>query len=135
MNSEIKRPRGVTTFVVLGILDAIAMAVFIAMFFVAPELYATLFPAEFQADLRQYAVLKFDDWVPELGVFVIAVDCVAIAGLLSAKPHGLKMVLACAAIGVAFNVLTFGIPGLLANSILLWYLFRSRTRAYFENRF
>lgn len=132
MNLEIKRPRGVTVFIVLGILDAIVMAVFVAMFLGTPELYAVLFPAESQLDLSQYAVLKFDDWVLELGVFVIIIDCVAVAGLLSAKPRGMKAVSVCAMIGIVFNVLVFGIPGLLANSILLWYMFRSRTREYFK---
>jgi energy-converting hydrogenase Eha subunit A len=135
MSLKIKRPKGVTVFVIIGILDAIAMAIFLGMFLGMPDLYASVFPSEPKYDFTQdYAIMKFDERVIEFGIFVIVVDVLAIRGLLLAKPSGRKLALGCAVAGIAFNVIIFGIPGMVVNSILIWYLFRARTKEYYENK-
>ena len=126
-----KRPRGVTVFVILGILDGAAMAIFIAMFFATPEIYTELFPDDHWTDLSQYTVLSFNDWVVELGIIVIVIDCVTISGLLYAKPNGRKFACMGAVSAIVFNIITLGIPGMLVGVILLWYLSWCRTRNYF----
>jgi len=135
MSLKIKRPKGVTVFVIVGILDAIAMAVFLGMFLGMPDLYASVFPAKPNYDFTQdYAIIKFDERTIEFGIFVIVVDVLAIRGLLLAKPWGRKLALSCAVAGIAFNVIIFGIPGMVVNSILVWYLFRVRTKEYYEKK-
>ena len=134
MSFKIKRPKGVTVFVILGILDAIAMAVFLGMFLGMPDLYASVFPSEPKYDFTQdYAIIKFDERVIEFGIFVIVVDVLVIRGLLLVKPSGRKLALVCTISGIVFNVIIFGIPGMVANSILVWYLFRARTKEYYSN--
>ena len=133
MSSSIRRPKGVTAFAILGILDALVMAIFLAMIFGTPELYSSLFDAEAQMELGQeYAITKFDENPVAFGIFVIIVDILAIFGLLSANALGRKLVISCAVAGIIFNIITFGIPGLVSNSILLWYMSWNRTKQYFD---
>jgi len=47
---------------------------------------------------------------------------------------GRKLAIGCAVAGIAFNVTIVGISGLVASSILLWYLFRTHTKEYFESK-
>jgi hypothetical protein len=132
MSLEIKRPKGVTIFLILGILDAAVMVIFVVLFFGSTELYFELFDPETEIG-QEYAFLKYDEHMLELGIFVIAIDTMVIVGLLSAKQLGRNIVIGGAIIGILLNVVTFGIPGLISNSILVWYMYRKNTRKYFSH--
>lgn len=131
MSLEIKRPKGVTIFLILGMLDAIVMAIFVAMFFGSPDFYFELFDPEAEFWV-EYAILKFNDHMFELGIVVIAVDVMVIIGLISRKKSGRNAVIGGAIIGIFLNVVTFGIPGMISNSILVWYMYRKTTKDYFS---
>ena len=131
MSLDLKRPKGVTIFLILGILDAIVMAIFVAIFFGSPEFYFELFDPEAEFG-QEYAILKFNNYMFELGIVVIAVDVIVIAGLVSRKKSGSNAVIGGAITGIFLNVITFGIPGLISNSILVWYMHRKTTKEYFS---
>ena len=84
MSFEIKRPKGVTVFVILGILDAIAMIILIPIFYITPEFYSNYFDTD-AGTVPEYAILKFNDYFLEFSLLIIAVDIMVIMGLLSAK--------------------------------------------------
>ena len=134
MSLEIKRPKGVTVFVVLAFLDAALMAIVLVVFFATPELYTSLFDVESPLAFQQeYAILKFNDRVVELTILSFVIDALVIIGLLSAKPSGRKLAIGGAVAGIASYAIFFAIPGIVAFSILLWYLFRTHTKEYFKN--
>jgi len=130
-DKDVKRPKGVTIFAILSVLDAIVTAIFIAIFFGVPELYSGFFDTQVELG-QEYAILQFNDAILELGVLVIVIDITVTVALLSAKTTGRKIVIVCAMSGIIFNVVIFGIPGLISNSILVWYMFRTNTKKYFE---
>lgn len=132
MSLEIQRPKGVTIFLILGILDAIVMAIFVVLFFGSPDFYFELFDPEAEIG-QEFAFLKYNEHVLELGIFVIAVDTMVIAGLLSKKQLGRNIVIGGAITGILLNVVTFGIPGLVSNSILVWYMYRKNTQEFFSH--
>lgn len=132
MSSEIQRPKGVTIFFILGILDAAVMAIFVVLFFGSPDFYFELFDPETEIG-QEFAIIKYNEHILELGIFVIAVDTMVIAGLLSKKQLGRNIVIGGAIVGILLNVVTFGIPGLVSNSILVWYMYRKNTREYFSH--
>ena len=134
MSLQIKRPRGITVFVILGILDAAAMAIFLGFFYAAPDYYNALFEEESNLSFEEYATIPFNERVLEFSIFVIAIDIVAIRGMLLANPFGRKLAAVCAILGIGFNVIIFGIPGLASNSILLWYLHSRFTKDYFAEK-
>ncbi len=130
MSLEIKRPKGVTVFLILGILDAIAMIILIPIYYVTPEFYSIYFDTD-AGVVPEYAILKFNDYFLELSLLVIALDIMVIMGLLSAKKLGRKIVIG-SAIALIFSYLVVsGFPGLIIFSILLWYMYRTRTKEYF----
>jgi len=92
MSLEIKRPKGVTVFLILGILDAIAMIILIPIYYVTPEFYSIYFDTD-AGVVPEYAILKFNDYFLELSLLVIALDIMVIMGLLSAKKSGRKIVI------------------------------------------
>jgi len=133
MSLEIKRPKGVTVFLILGIFDIISMAVVIGMFFVTPDLYSNLFDPETEIFfVTEYTILQYNDYVLELRILIIVIDILIVIGLLSAKTLGRKIVIGGAIAGILSYAITFVIPGLILFSILLWYMFRTRTKEYFK---
>lgn len=132
MSLEIQRPKGVTIFLILGLLDAAVMAIFVVLFFGSPDFYFELFDPEAEIG-QEFAIIKYNEHMLELGIFVIAVDTMVIAGLLSKKQLGRNIVIGGAIVGILLNVVTFGIPGLVSNSILVWYMYRKNTREYFSH--
>jgi len=130
MSLEIKRPKGVTVFLILGILDAIAMIILIPIFYITPEFYSIYFDTD-AGVVPEYAILKFNDYFLELSLLVIALDIMVIIGLLSAKKIGRKIVIGSAIALVLSYLAVSGFPGLIIFSILLWYMFRARTKEYF----
>ena len=132
MSLEIQRPKGVTIFLILGILDAAVMAIFVVLFFGSPDFYFELFDPEAEIG-QEFAIIKYNEHMLELGIFVIAIDTMVIAGLLSKKQLGRNIVIGGAIVGILLNVVTFGIPGLVSNSILMWYMYRKNTREYFSH--
>ena len=133
MSLETKRPKGVTVFLILGIFDIISMAVVIGMFFVTPDLYSNLFDPETEIFfVTEYTILQYNDYVLELRILIIVIDTLIVIGLLSAKTLGRKIVIGGAIAGILSYAITFVIPGLILFSILLWYMFRTRTKEYFK---
>jgi len=133
MSSEIKRPKGVTAAVVLLSIDAAVMAVFLVVLIATPE-YASLFGAESLSFGQEYAILNSNELVLEVTILATVVDVLVIIGLLSAKPSGKKLAIYGAVAGIGSYAIFFAIPGIVAFSILLWYLFRTHTKEYFENK-
>ncbi len=133
MSSENKRPKGVTVAVVLLSLDAAAMAVFLVVLVATPE-YASLLGAGSLSFGQEYAILNPDELMLEVTILATVVDVLVIIGLLSAKPSGKKLAIGGAVAGIASYAIFFAIPGIVAFSILLWYLSRTHTKEYFENR-
>jgi hypothetical protein len=132
MSLEIQRPKGVTIFLILGLLDAFVMAIFVVLFFGSPDFYFELFDPEAEIG-QEFAIIKYNEHMLELGIFVIVVDTMMIAGLLSKKQLGRNIVIGGAIVGILLNAVTFGIPGLASNSILVWYMYRKNTREYFSH--
>ncbi len=133
MSLEIKRPKGVIAALVLLSLDAAVMVVFLAVLVAAPE-YASLFSAESLSFGQEYAILDSNELVFEVTILATVVDVIVIIGLLSVKPSGRKLAIGGAVAGIASYAIFFAIPGIVAFSILLWYLFRTHTKEYFENK-
>jgi len=131
MSSEIKRPKGVTVAVVLLSLDAAVMAIFLVVLIATPE-YASLFGAGSLSFGQEYAILNPDELMLEVTILATVVDVLVIIGLLSAKPSGRKLAIGGAVAGIASYAIFFAIPGIVAFSILLWYLFRTHSKEYFE---
>jgi len=124
MSLEIKRPKGVTVALVLLSLDAAFMVVFLGVLVAIPE-YASSLGAGSLSFGQEYAVLNSDE------LMLTVVDIIVIIGLLSEKPSGRKLAIVGAVAGIASYAIFFQIPGIVAFSILLWYLFRTRTKEYF----
>jgi len=130
MSLEIKRPKGVTVFLILGIIDAIAMIILFPIYYITPEIYSIYFDAHVGV-VPEYAILKFNDYFLEFNLLVIALDILVIVGLLSAKKIGRKIVIGSAIALILSYLVVSGFPGLIIFSILLWYMFRARTKEYF----
>ncbi len=130
---EIKRPKGVTVALVLLILDAAAMVVFLVVLIATPE-YANLFGAESLSFGQEYAILNSNELMLEVTILATVIDVIVIIGLLSVKPSGRKLAIGGAVAGIASYAIFFTIPGIVAFSILLWYMFRTHTKEYFENK-
>jgi len=130
MSLEIKRPKGVTVFLILGIIDAIAMIILFPIYYITPEIYSNYFDADVGV-VPEYAILKFNDYFLEFNLLVIALDIIVIMGLLSAKKLGRKIVIGSASALILCYLVVLGIPGLIIFSILVWYMFRTRTKEYF----
>ncbi len=131
MSSEIKRPKGVTVAVVLLSLDAAVMAIFLVVLVATPE-YANLFSAESLSFGQEYAILNSNELMLEVTILATVVDVLVIIGLLSAKPSGRKLAIGGAVAGIVSYGIFFAIPGIVAFSILVWYIFRTRTKEYFK---
>ncbi len=130
MSLEIKRPKGVTVALVLLSLDAAFMVVFLGVLVAIPE-YASSLGAGSLSFGQEYAVLNSDELMLEVTILATVVDIIVIIGLLSEKPSGRKLAIVGAVAGIASYAIFFQIPGIVAFSILLWYLFRTRTKEYF----
>jgi len=128
-----KRPKGVTTALVLLSLDAAVMVVFLAVLVATPE-FASLFGAGSLSFGQEYAILDSNELMLEVTILATVVDVIVIIGLLSVKPSGRKLAIGGAVAGIASYAIFFAIPGIAAFSILLWYLFRAHTKEYFENK-
>jgi len=48
------------------------------------------------------------------------------------KPSGRKLAIGGAVAGIVSYVIFFTVPGIVAFSILVWYMFRTRTKEYFK---
>jgi len=131
MSLAIKRPKGVTVAVVLLSLDAAVMVVFLVVLVATPE-YASLFGAGSLSFGQEYAILNSNELMLEVTILATVVDVIVIIGLLSAKPSGRKLAIGGAVAGIASYGIFFAIPGIVAFSILVWYMFRTRTKEYFE---
>jgi len=131
MSLEIKRPKGVTAALVLLSLDAAFMVVFLVVLVAMPE-YASSFGAGTLSFGQEYAILNSNELMLEVTILATAVDVVIIIGLLSAKPSGRKLAIGGAVAGIASYAIFFVIPGIVAFGILLWYMFRTRTKEYFK---
>ena len=131
MNLEMKRPKGVTVALVLLSLDAGVMVIFLVVLIGMPE-YASLF--EIPAFGQEYAILNSTELMFEVTILATVVDVIVIIGLLCAKPSGRKLAIGGAVAGIVSYAIFFAIPGIVAFSILLWYLFRTHTKEYFENK-
>ncbi len=133
MSYEIKRPKGVIAALVLLSLDAAFMAVFLVVLVAIPE-YASLFSAESLSFGQEYAILNSNELMLEVTILATVVDVLVIIGLLSVKPSGRKLAIGGAVAGIASYAIFFTIPGIVAFGILLWYLFRTHTKEYYENK-
>jgi len=131
--NEIKRPKGVTVAVVLLFIDAAVMAVFLVVLVATPE-YASLFGAGSLSFGQEYAILNSDELMLEVTILATVVDVVVIIGLLSPKPSGKKLAIGGAMAGIVSYAIFFAIPGIVAFTILLWYLCRTYTKEYYENK-
>jgi len=130
MSLEIKRPKGVTAALVLLSLDAALMVVFLAVLVAIPE-YASSFGAGSLSFGQEYAILNPDELMLEVTILATVVDIIVIIGLLSEKPSGRKLAIGGAVAGIASYSIFFAIPGIVAFSILVWYMYRTRTKEYF----
>ena len=131
MGLEMKRPKGVTVALVLLSLDAGVMVIFLVVLIGMPE-YASLF--EIPAFGQEYAILNSTELMFEVTILATVVDVIVIIGLLCAKPSGRKLAIGGAVAGIVSYAIFFAIPGIVAFSILLWYMFRTHTKEYFENK-
>jgi len=129
MSLETKRPKGVTVALVLLSLDAGVMVIFLVVLIGMPE-YASLF--EMPAFGQEYAILNSTELMFEVTVLATVVDVIVIIGLLCAKPSGRKLAIGGAVAGIISYAIFFAIPGIVVFSILVWYMFRTRTKEYFE---
>jgi len=129
MSFAIKRPKGVTVALILLSLDAGVMIIFLAVLIGMPE-YASLF--EISAFGQEYAILNSTELMFEVTVLATVVDIIVINGLLCAKPSGRKLAIGGAVAGIVSYAIFFAIPGIVAFSILVWYMFRTRTKEYFK---
>ncbi len=131
MGLEMKRPKGVTVALVLLSLDAGVMVIFLVVLIGMPE-YASLF--EIPAFGQEYAILNSTELMFEVTILATVVDVIVIIGLLCAKPSGRKLAIGGAVAGIVSYAIFFQIPGIVAFSILVWYMFRTHTKEYFENK-
>jgi len=131
MSLEIKRPKGVTAALVLLSLDAAAMIVFLGVLVAMPE-YASLFSAESLSFGQEYAILNSNELMLEVTILATVVDVIVIIGLLSVNPSGRKLAIGGAVAGIVSYGIFFAIPGIVAFSILVWYMFRTRTKEFFK---
>jgi len=129
MSSENKRPKGVTLALGLLSLDAAVMIVFLVVLIGMPE-YASLF--EIPAFGQEYAILNSTELMFEVTILATVVDVIVIIGLLCAKPSGRKLAIGGAVAGIVSYAIFFAVPGIAAFSILVWYMFRTRTKEYFK---
>jgi len=128
MSLETKRPKGVKVALVLLSLDAGVMVIFLVVLIGMPE-YASLF--EIPAFGQEYAILNSTELMFEVTILATVVDVLVIIGLLCANPSGRKLAIGGAVAGIAAYAIFFAIPGIVAFSILVWYMFRTRTKEYF----
>ena len=131
MSLETKRPKGVTVALVLLSLDAGVMVIFLVVLIGMPE-YASLF--EIPAFGQEYAILNSTELMFEVTILATVVEVIVIIGLLCAKPSGRKLAIGGAVAGIVSYAIFFAIPGIVAFSILVWYMFRTHTKEYFENK-
>ncbi len=131
MGLEMKRPKGVTVALVPLSLDAGVMVIFLVVLIGMPE-YASLF--EIPAFGQEYAILNSTELMFEVTILATVVDVIVIIGLLCAKPSGRKLAIGGAVAGIVSYAIFFQIPGIVAFSILVWYMFRTHTKEYFENK-
>jgi len=131
--NEIKRPKGVTVAIVLLSIDAALMAVFLVVLVATPE-YASLFGAGSLSFGQEYAILNSNELMLEVTILATVVDFLVIIGLLSVKPSGKKLAIGGTVAGIVSYAIFFAIPGVVAFGILLWYLSRTHTKEYFENK-
>jgi len=129
MSLAIKRPKGVTLALVLLSIDAGVMVIFLVVLIGMPE-YASLF--EIPAIGQEYAILNSTELMFEVTILATVVDVIVIIGLLCAKSSGRKLAIGGAVAGIVSYAIFFAIPGIVAFSILLWYMFRTRTKEYFK---
>ncbi len=132
MSLEIKRRKGITVALVLLSLDAAAMIVFLGVLLAVPE-YASSFGAGSLSFGQEYAILNSNELMLEVTILATVVDIVIIIGLLSEKPSGRKLAIGGSVAGIASYAIFFVLPGIVAFSILLWYLSRTHTKEYFKN--
>ena len=127
------RPIGIFILSAVYVLDAAVMIIFLGFYSGIPELQSFVSQTP---DLLTFndelAIVNFSDWVFELGTFVIIFDSLVVIGLLSAREKGRRLVISCIFVGITFNVVTFGMYGLVTNCILLWYLFRTKIKESFR---
>jgi hypothetical protein len=129
MSLETKRPKGVTLALVLLSLDAGVMVIFLVVLIGMPE-YASLF--EIPAFGQEYAILNSTELMFEVTILATVVDVIVIIGLLCAKPSGKKLAIGGAVAGIVSYGIFFAVPGIVAFSILVWHMFRTRTKEYFK---
>jgi len=129
----LKKPKGVIAALVLLSLDAAFMAVFLVVLVAAPE-YASLFGAESLSFGQEYAILNSNELMLEVTILATTVDVIVIIGLLCPKPSGRKIAMVGAVAGMVSYAIFFVIPGIVAFGILLWYLSKTHTKEYFENK-
>jgi len=70
----------------------------------------------------------------EVTILATVVDVLVIIGLLSANPSSRKLAIGGVVAGIVSYGIFFQIPGIVAFSILVWYMFRTHTKEYFENK-
>jgi len=129
MSLEKKRPKGVTVALVLLSLDAGVMVIFLVVLIGMPE-YASFF--EIPAFGQEYAILNSTELMFEVTILATVVDVIVIIGLLYAKPSGRKLAIGGAVTGIVSYAIFFAIPGIVAFSILVWYMFRPISLNHFE---
>ena len=131
MSLEIKRPKGVTVFLIIGILDAIIMMSLFPIYYISPEIYSTNFDND-MGTIPEFAILKFSDYFLEWNSLTTALAIMVVIGLLSSKKLGWKIVIGSAIAFLFCHLAVFSVPGLILHSVLVWYMFRPRTKEYFE---
>ena len=127
------RPIGLFVLSFVYMIDAALMIIFLSFFAAVPEISSFIAETPEIFDFVEgYAIVPFGEWVMGFGLLVILLDVLIVIGLLSANENGRRLAIVSSFGGIGFNVITFGIFGLAINAILLWYLFRSKTKESFK---
>ena len=127
------RPIGIFVLSFVYVLDAVVFALFLGFFFGVSEISSFVSDSPEIFDLvPNIAIVPFGDWIVGFGLIAIILDVLIVIGLLSANEVGRKLSIVACLGGISINVITFGITGLVVNAILLWYLFRPKTKESFK---
>ena len=129
------RPIGIYVLGFFYLFDVTILVLFLGFSAEIPELPSLMAETPTMLDfVTDYAILSFVDWFVELSLIAIGLDLLIVIGLFFAKPNGRRLAIASGFGGIIFNVLLFGILGLIINGILLVYLFRSTAKESFQIR-
>ena len=128
-------PKGIIVFAIIAALDAIVSILFMIFLATVPEAVTMLTDNPVPDLFADYKLLGevFNEHQLEGFTLVVIIDTLMVIGLLSHKPWSRNMVIGCNILGVIFNVSIINFPGLIFNTILLWYMLKASTKEYYLN--